>query len=128
GDVSALHDLSSLAVLAHTGAAVSVVVLNNRGGRIFEHLPDLRRGAAALDHSPWTTPHDFELYKAAEVFGIRAFLAEDARDLQRALELSRVHPGPAWIEARLDSSGSVSFFERVLADLDAHASGDTGAP
>ena len=39
GDVSALHDVGSFAALAGVRLPLVIVVVNNRGGRIFEALP-----------------------------------------------------------------------------------------
>lgn len=112
GDVSALHDLGSLALLARYPRPLTVLVLNNGGGRIFEHLPSPAPDDADL--TAWTTPHAFELYKAAEVFGVRGFLAENVVDLRQALQLSRQHDGACWIEARLVTDGAKAFFDGVL--------------
>ena len=71
GDVSLLHDLTALGLLALDGlqSALLVVVLNNDGGRIFEHLPI---GGYYDDDSAemefWTTPHGRDFEHAARMF------------------------------------------------------------
>jgi 2-succinyl-5-enolpyruvyl-6-hydroxy-3-cyclohexene-1-carboxylate synthase len=102
GDISALHDLSGLGCLTQERLALTVVVLNNRGGRIFETLPISAR--RPLD--AWTTPHRVELDRAGALFGIPSQQVHTARELQRALAESRASHGPVWIEALVDPSGA----------------------
>lgn len=68
GDIALLHDLNSLLLVARSSTPVIVIVVNNRGGRIFERLP-------AADFSdllaPWMiTPHDMDIAPLAEKFGL----------------------------------------------------------
>lgn len=68
GDISLLHDLNSLLLVARSAVPVVVILINNRGGRIFERL-----SVSVFDGIPgeWvTTPHDYRFEKAAEQFGL----------------------------------------------------------
>src|SRR5690606_9784805 len=53
GDVSAIHDLGALSVVAELRPALTICVLDNNGGRLFDELPIAQ---SAVDLSPWTTP------------------------------------------------------------------------
>jgi 2-succinyl-5-enolpyruvyl-6-hydroxy-3-cyclohexene-1-carboxylate synthase len=82
GDVSFLHDAGSLSALAGFGLRLRVVVVDNRGGGIFDFLPIA--GHAAL--MPFfTTPHSVDLVALAAAYGVRARRVEDPRQLARAL-------------------------------------------
>ena len=69
GDLAALHDLNSLALLRSLPAPVVVVVVNNDGGGIFSFLP-------VADHAEnfeplFGTPHKREFAHAAAMFGLQ---------------------------------------------------------
>lgn len=68
GDLAALHDLNSLALLPEAATPVIVVVLNNHGGGIFSFLPV----AAEEDvfETYFATPHRYEFQQAAAMFGL----------------------------------------------------------
>ena len=96
GDVSLLHDLGGLALTRYAGS-LTLIVLQNRGGRIFEELPIARapefEGAAAH----FTTPHTLELGPAAALYGLSYRKVESLTDLETAL--SPETPRPLLIEA-----------------------------
>lgn len=68
GDLAALHDLNSLALLPDAASPLIVVVLNNHGGGIFSFLPV----AAEEDvfETYFATPHAYEFREAAAMFGL----------------------------------------------------------
>ena len=76
GDVSLAHDIGALGLLRDLPAPLTVVVLNNGGGRIFERLPiaeslageDTPDGRRSLD--AWLTPPALDFSAAARTFGI----------------------------------------------------------
>jgi 2-succinyl-5-enolpyruvyl-6-hydroxy-3-cyclohexene-1-carboxylate synthase len=68
GDLTALHDLNSLALLSSQRVPVILVILNNRGGGIFHFLN-------MADNSPefeayWGTPHKWSFEHAAAQFDL----------------------------------------------------------
>ena len=68
GDLTALHDLNSLALLANPRISLIIVILNNHGGGIFHFLP-------MADNSPefetfWGTPHTWTFEHAAALFNL----------------------------------------------------------
>src|SRR5690606_6897867 len=90
GDVSALHDLGSLQLLASLDVPLCVCVLDNRGGRIFEDLPVAK---AAVDLKPWTTPHEHDLAAVARAFGLTTWSVSTRGELDEALvALPRTRP------------------------------------
>jgi len=81
GDLTALHDLNSLALLR--AAPVVVVIVNNSGGGIFRFLPlpvpepDLQ--------TYWETPHTMDFQAAAAQFGLPWRRASTPADLEQSL-------------------------------------------
>ena len=67
GDLSALHDLNSLSLVAASNWPLTIVILNNQAGHIFDLLP--------ISDSPhfeqyFATPHSYQFEYAAKMFGL----------------------------------------------------------
>ncbi|BBR41325.1 2-succinyl-5-enolpyruvyl-6-hydroxy-3-cyclohexene-1-carboxylate synthase [Aeromonas veronii] len=109
GDLSALHDLNSLALLGKASRPLVVILLNNDGGSIFRMLPVPSEGA--LLESYYRLPHGLGFEHAAAMFGLSyrapTTLAEFERDYRAALK-----HGVTLIEIRVPS-------EQVADDLKA---------
>ncbi|OPY90661.1 MAG: 2-succinyl-5-enolpyruvyl-6-hydroxy-3-cyclohexene-1-carboxylate synthase [Syntrophus sp. PtaU1.Bin208] len=73
GDISFLHDMNSLLLLARSATPVILIVINNGGGRIFERLP-IRDFPEIID--PYmTTPHGMTFERLAAQFDLPYFQA-----------------------------------------------------
>ena len=83
GDLSLLHDLSSLALLRECAAPVSIVVVQNDGGGIFHHLGVSSHRAF---ERIFATPHGVEFKHAAAMFGLRYGAAKGRSSARGALE------------------------------------------
>ncbi|MGY3948130.1 2-succinyl-5-enolpyruvyl-6-hydroxy-3-cyclohexene-1-carboxylic-acid synthase [Aeromonas allosaccharophila] len=109
GDLSALHDLNSLALLGKASRPLVVILLNNDGGSIFRMLPVPTEGA--LLESYYRLPHGLGFEHAASMFGLAyrapTTLPEFERDYRAALK-----HGVTLIEIRVPS-------EQVADDLKA---------
>lgn len=120
GDVSLLHDVGSLKCVNELSPRLTVVVLNNQGGRLFEQLPIATSGT---DLTPWLTPHQYDLSRIAAGFGISNCRVDHAAALGRALSKARASGLPALIEVLVPPSGTGSAYrtltERVAAALEA---------
>ncbi|SEM64013.1 2-succinyl-5-enolpyruvyl-6-hydroxy-3-cyclohexene-1-carboxylate synthase [Syntrophus gentianae] len=82
GDISFLHDLNSLLLLAQSATPVILIVINNGGGRIFERLP-IRDFPEIID--PYmTTPHGMTFERLAAQFDLPYFQAGTPAELTRA--------------------------------------------
>lgn len=67
GDLSALHDLNSLPLVANSSVPMIIVIINNRGGHIFDLLP-IRKSKHFEKF--FATPHAFGFEDAAKMFGL----------------------------------------------------------
>ncbi|MGL6452558.1 2-succinyl-5-enolpyruvyl-6-hydroxy-3-cyclohexene-1-carboxylic-acid synthase [Aeromonas veronii] len=109
GDLSALHDLNSLALLSKASRPLVVILLNNDGGSIFRMLPVPTEGE--LLESYYRLPHGLGFEHAAAMFGLAyrapTTLPEFERDYRAALQ-----HGVTLIEIRVPS-------EQVADDLKA---------
>ena len=68
GDLSALHDLNALALVAKSVQPITLVIINNQAGAIFDMLPVAR----CTEHFEqyFATPHGFRFQHAASMFGL----------------------------------------------------------
>ncbi|MEL6898581.1 MAG: thiamine pyrophosphate-dependent enzyme, partial [Planctomycetota bacterium] len=67
GDLSALHDLNSLSLVAKSRWPMVIVIINNHAGHIFDLLP-IRKSKHFEQF--FATPHQIQFQHAAEMFGI----------------------------------------------------------
>jgi 2-succinyl-5-enolpyruvyl-6-hydroxy-3-cyclohexene-1-carboxylate synthase len=93
GDLTCQHDIGGLA-LARSFNAV-IVVVNNGGGRIFDHLPqavlpELEQG--------WRTPQHIDFSAAAYTFGVAYARCSAARELCVAVHAALKAGGPHLVE------------------------------
>jgi 2-succinyl-5-enolpyruvyl-6-hydroxy-3-cyclohexene-1-carboxylate synthase len=114
GDVSLLHDLGGLALARYAGG-LTVVVLQNRGGRIFEDLPIAGSPEFEGAATHFTTPHDLELGSAAALYGLAYRKVEQLTELEYALAPSS--PRPLLIEVILPPRSVLEIQAAVAARL-----------
>ncbi len=99
GDLSLLHDLTGLALLRRASAPFVAVVVQNGGGRIFDHLPI----AESWDPEPFeryfATPEPVRFDHAAAAFGVTYARVETRTELALALTTAWRAPGSTLIEA-----------------------------
>ncbi len=132
GDLSLLHDIGSLSLVAQSPVPIVIVTINNDGGGIFHFLP-LAAHEGALD--PWTTaPHGLGFSGAAAMFGLdyvdlEIGAAPDAlRDaLSRAAGLAQQERRSSLVEVKSDRSTNVqqhrAIQQAVVAAIDGLALG-----
>jgi 2-succinyl-5-enolpyruvyl-6-hydroxy-3-cyclohexene-1-carboxylate synthase len=81
GDLAALHDLNSLAMLRDLPVPLIIVLLNNGGAGIFSFLPiaEFKEGFEKF----WGVPHPFTLASAASMFELHYSQPMDARHFKK---------------------------------------------
>lgn len=126
GDVSALHDVGSLALLARgprgdgTGA-LTVLVIDNGGGRIFEGLPIGRRDDLAHAMPHFLTEHGVDLSAVGRAFGIATARVESRSALRDALASAHTSNRPALIVAVVPPHDARDREARIRTRLNARA-------
>lgn len=83
GDLSALHDLNSLALVAKSSWPLIVVIINNGAGHIFDQLPIQR---SEYFEQFFATPHGCRFEDAAKMFGIEYRQVADMEDFSKSYE------------------------------------------
>ena len=93
GDLSLLHDLSSLSQLADGAPGLVVVVINNRGGGIFSLLPLAQieePGFGELFERYFATPHEVAFRELAATFSMHYARPRTVAELERHLAVATV--------------------------------------
>jgi 2-succinyl-5-enolpyruvyl-6-hydroxy-3-cyclohexene-1-carboxylate synthase len=117
GDVSFLHDLNGLQLAAQVPVPMVVVVVNNRGGRIFEQLPIAREGTPAwLPY--FTTPHEASIEGAASIYGCAFESTRSVRELRAALGAAYSRGGCTVIEAVVPPQGSAAQNAKLWSEVE----------
>ena len=119
GDLTFLHDVGSLATARALGVDLSVVVLDNGGGAIFEMLPYLRslresgaEAAYAQARELFVTPHDQDLVAVAGGFGVKAERIGPGQMVD-ALGRARWRPGVSVLVAKTDPEAMFAAYDRL---------------
>jgi 2-succinyl-5-enolpyruvyl-6-hydroxy-3-cyclohexene-1-carboxylate synthase len=114
GDVSFLHDQGGLALAATLDSPLALVVLDNGGGRIFEHLPVSQLLAEREDLARfWTTPQSYDLSHAAALYGLSFASPTSDAELTRAVGAALERKGCTLIQARVPADSARSLSARV---------------
>ena len=113
GDLSFLHDLSALSAAVKYSIPLTIIVINNNGGGIFESLPIANR----IKHFEkfFISPHNLDLGEIVKSFGIDHKLITTRRELHRHLKNSFNFIIPSVLEIQTDSSKSVMLRTKVLS-------------
>jgi len=101
GDLAMLHDLNALAALQRTPVQLIVVVLNNRGGGIFQMLPIAKHEDVFTPY--FDTPHELDFAQCCRGFNLPHVFASTKAEFESAFRHAReVCRGPCVIEVPTD--------------------------
>jgi 2-succinyl-5-enolpyruvyl-6-hydroxy-3-cyclohexene-1-carboxylate synthase len=113
GDVALAYDLGGLLAHRRLGLDLTIVLLNNEGGGIFDFLPVARARSVRRDDVYTThiaTPTGLDFAKAAELYGLGHEHVEDVFAFRAALERSfedGASRGAHIIEVRTERAANV---------------------
>jgi 2-succinyl-5-enolpyruvyl-6-hydroxy-3-cyclohexene-1-carboxylate synthase len=116
GDVSLLHDIGSLGSVKKLSPSLTIVVLNNQGGRLFEQLPIANTDA---NLAPWLAPHTTNLACIAAAFGIASQRVDTGPALRAALLEARASDAPALVEVVVPPSGTAPAYRALVEQVSA---------
>jgi 2-succinyl-5-enolpyruvyl-6-hydroxy-3-cyclohexene-1-carboxylate synthase len=132
GDVALAYDLSALLAARRLDLKLTIVLLNNEGGGIFDFLPvasaATAQGQFSASAGPGVSGHDGErdIYTehiatptgldfaaAAALYGLEHERVADVASFRAALERSLAQPGSAILEVHGDRTANVDVHRRV---------------
>ncbi|WP_445946799.1 2-succinyl-5-enolpyruvyl-6-hydroxy-3-cyclohexene-1-carboxylic-acid synthase [Shewanella sp.] len=105
GDLSALHDLNSLAIARRLEQNLVIVVLNNDGGSIFNllHVPK-EQGQSTLIDDFYRLPHGLEFGYGAAMFGLAYNQADSLDEFIQLYQDACNYQGTSVIEICISST------------------------
>ena len=128
GDVALAYDLSALLAAKRLGLKLTIVLLNNEGGGIFDFLP-VAETPSAREHGSRTsdgampeedlytrhiaTPTGLDFSKAAALYGLAHETASDVAAFRAALERALAARSSAIVEVRTERPTNVDLHRRA---------------
>jgi 2-succinyl-5-enolpyruvyl-6-hydroxy-3-cyclohexene-1-carboxylate synthase len=125
GDVALAHDLGGLLAAKRLGLKLTIVLIDNGGGGIFDFLPvagaemaherDASSPAAAEDiyTRHVTTPTGLDFAEAAKLYGLQHERVADLAAFRLALERALASDGSAIVEVRSERSENVELHAQM---------------
>jgi 2-succinyl-5-enolpyruvyl-6-hydroxy-3-cyclohexene-1-carboxylate synthase len=114
GDVALVHDLGALLCATRPGVALTIVLVDNGGGGIFDFLPVATQTDAFEEHVATPTGLDFE--RAAALFGLAYAAPATLPGLRAALAAApAAAPRTTLLHVRTDRAANVALHRRVWA-------------
>ena len=128
GDVALAHDVGGLLAASRLGLALTIVLLDNGGGGIFDFLPVASAamarapqhdaaGASAGAEDLYTrhvaTPTGLDFAAAGALYGLRHERVGDVPAFRAALERALADDGAGIVEVRGERAGNVHVHRRV---------------
>jgi len=110
GDVSCLHDLSSLALAQHH--RLTIVILNNDGGGIFGHLPIAEREDVFEKY--FLTPHGRRFEHTATQFELKYAHTDTTENFRQAYDDALGSDASTIIEVTIDRQHSMDTHRRIV--------------
>jgi 2-succinyl-5-enolpyruvyl-6-hydroxy-3-cyclohexene-1-carboxylate synthase len=129
GDVALAHDIGGLLAARRLALRLTIVLLDNGGGGIFDFLP-VAANALAREQEPdgalhaatgeqdiftrhITTPTGLDFAAAAQLYGLEHERAEDVRSFRAALERALASERSGIVEVRGERDANVELHARV---------------
>jgi len=115
GDLAFAHDQGGLAAVAAAPSEVdlTIVVLNDGGGGIFEHLPVAERNRAWFERY-FATPSALDIGLACAAHGVPHTVARDAHGLAEAVS---GRTGVGVVEVPVDRAANTAWHRRYWAEV-----------
>ncbi len=114
GDLALLHDTNGALILPKFKGSLTIVLINNRGGGIFEHLPIASFDPPFEDY--FATPQDIDFARWAATYGIEHV---DVRSETHLADLVRTLPlsGVRLLEIKTNRKADAAYRKREFARL-----------
>lgn len=113
GDISALYDINSLALLRQSRAPFVLMVINNNGGQIFSLLPTPQ---AQRDRF-YTLPQNVNFRHAAALFDLDYYLADSWLGLTQRLAAAWQQNSTLVVEVEVPPTAGADVFRQLLGEL-----------
>jgi 2-succinyl-5-enolpyruvyl-6-hydroxy-3-cyclohexene-1-carboxylate synthase len=116
GDVALAHDIGGLLAAKRLDLKLTIVLLDNHGGGIFDFLPVSRAPMSFADDiytRHIATPTGLDFARAAALYGLEHERVRDVFEFREALERALAAPASSIVEVRTERTANVELHERV---------------
>ena len=113
GDVALAHDIGGLLAARRLGIALTIVLVNNEGGGIFDFLPVAGIPEQELYDAHVVTPTGLDFRHAAELYGLHHEPVDDLDGLRAALGAALRARHSSIVEVRTPRAGNVGLHRRI---------------
>ncbi|HVF76846.1 MAG TPA: 2-succinyl-5-enolpyruvyl-6-hydroxy-3-cyclohexene-1-carboxylic-acid synthase [Solirubrobacteraceae bacterium] len=113
GDVALAHDVGGLLAARRLGLAITIVLLDNDGGGIFEFLPIA--GARDIFEEHVATPHGLDFAHAARLYGCELADISTLDELRAALTVSLAGATTTILRVKSDRAANVTLHRKLSA-------------
>ena len=114
GDLALLHDTNGFLHRPQVRGSLTIVLINNNGGGIFDHLP-----VAQFDppfEKYWATPQEVDFNKLCSAYGVEHVAVDDDEQFLELISLLPV-TGVRVLEIRTDRKRDAAFRKKLFADV-----------
>ena len=113
GDITLYHDMNGLLAAKRCDLPVTIVLLNNDGGGIFQRLPVRAFEPAFSDY--FLTAHGLDFAQAASLYGLEYSRADDRASFRQAFSRSVGGSHSSLIEVRTDAGADLQRRAEIMA-------------
>ena len=113
GDVSALHDINSLALFKKLSQPTIIFVINNNGGAIFDMLPV----DSEVKNEFYRMPHNTEFSQAASMFDLKYARPYTWADLSSVLKHAYYRKETTLIEIKVSPSDGSQIYKHLIDQI-----------
>ena len=115
GDLAFLHDLNTLLLIQKCAVPLTIILLNNQGGGIFQFLPIAKKTEIFGEY--FETQHAFCAEKLSKSLDIPYTNPTTKEEYTQALKESLAQPGPQILEIFFDSKQSFQWQQEIEEQL-----------
>jgi 2-succinyl-5-enolpyruvyl-6-hydroxy-3-cyclohexene-1-carboxylate synthase len=115
GDLSFLHDLNALAAANKYPAGLTIILINNNGGGIFESLPVSKERSIQKEY--FLTPHNLNLKNIIASFGVEYILVKSWAQLSNSISDSVGSTKLNVFEIKTDAGKSLKLRNKYLEEV-----------
>ena len=112
GDITLYHDMNGLLALRRCGVPITIVLLNNDGGGIFQRLPVRQFEPTFKDY--FATPHGLDFAQVAALYGLPYTRADDRATFRQAFGEAINGASASLIEVRSDALADLQRREDIM--------------
>ncbi|MAU08636.1 MAG: 2-succinyl-5-enolpyruvyl-6-hydroxy-3-cyclohexene-1-carboxylic-acid synthase [Anaerolineaceae bacterium] len=117
GDITFYHDMNGLLAVHRCGVPVTIVLLNNDGGGIFQRLPINQFDP---EFTEWfVTPHGLDYSHAAKMYGLEWVSVQGREEFRQAFSASVTGRTSTIIEFRSDAKTDLARRNEIVAAVHA---------